>query len=384
MKAGQPAARTRPDAPASRGNANAAGAKGAQAQPASARPVIQRLVRVQNIDYNPQTGNFLSSNFDVGNIVRELQATNFWARLNRGEQTNLRNLANVGAANVLGNDVPTLATGLIAHVTGGGGGRVGALTPHVRELEHALGRAAAREVSDREETAFNTLHNLCRVKSRAKGVPNEVRFQDLPVRARTSLQSLIKQLRKAHNILNQIPLYIRNEVESSGRASSQFTTVRSPHENRAGWLPQPAVVTREAALNLAVANYITPLMWTSLSSNARAKIRALTGGTYNNAPATAVEDYCFFTLADRQNYFNNIFAPTVPTKQDRLRLAWDRYVRSCNVNNCPFIEFAAENAGGVSRFIYDFMQDRFYASVHYNWVNGFNPFIWIRNTPPTQ
>ena len=79
-----------------------------------------------------------------------------------------------------------------------------------------------------------------------------------------------------------------------------------------------------------------------------------------------------------------VFRGVMTTRADRVRWAWSGYARSCGNPGCPYIEFApGQAAGGISRLLWDYVNDLIYVSVHYNWVNGYNPFLQVTGTPAT-
>jgi len=336
--------------------------------------VIQRRVRIQNIDYDPERSAFRHSDFDVTKIVREATASGFWETLNSTERTNLQSM---GTADLTASDVPSLATAIIAHIQGSAS-RGATLTAVKNQLEHALGRAATVEVSTKEAGVFNTILDECTSRSRTKGGANQVNLAKLPDKTKTCLRSIVTKLTAQHNLLRNIRSYTRafDGVASSGRASYGLDIVRSAHTNRAGWLPAVAVATPEAALDTAVRAFLT-----NLAANGTPTEKTDVAGEFPTIATVTAQEFEDSTVAAgiKRQYFNNVFAVKV-TSADRVRLAWKRYVTDTSTS---YIEFTAADAGGVSRVVWDFVNDRFYICVHYNWVLGYNPFFQVNGLSST-
>lgn len=356
--------------------------------PGSSSPVIQRVVRVENIDYIPgesqsQPGAFKHSDFVVKDIEAELKRTSFWARLTGKEIDSLHEMS---ASNIKGVDIPSLAKNIIAHISANSQFRFNALMGFSKELEHALGEASASEASDKEVSVFKTILKECTLRSRSKGVASEVDLDKLPPGTKDFLQKLNAIIKTRHLELDDVakyPLLDSKGIDSSSRASAKLN-VRSPHENKAGWLPQFKAATKEKALEGAIPEFLKQFSRLARSSAKADRVEYLRRTDWFEGKPIEIENRTKMPENLKKVYYRDCFAETVNTRAQRAQLAWARYVNQFGETNYPYVEFTAENADGVSRVIYDYMNDIFYITLHYNWVQGFNPFFKINKTPHTM
>jgi hypothetical protein len=83
-----------------------------------------------------------------------------------------------------------------------------------------------------------------------------------------------------------------------------------------------------------------------------------------------------------RNYYREVLHVTLPTAAQKARHAWRQYADP-QFPGCPYIEFTASDAGELSRYVWDYQNDQWYIGVHYNWVHGYNPFIFVRGMQPS-
>jgi hypothetical protein len=336
----------------------------------------------------PVTSAFRAEQFPE--IWNSLANTNFRATLNQNPAVRARFTHEFidGALHAAQPDIPTLATAIVNAIGAQSIPIRNALLRNVGELELALGTHAHTNAGGGDSANFRTLMGAGGVvPSRRKGAPNTMSMIALAGEDQataTALNFLITTLTNRNNALNTVADYVAGWTPRS-RASEGLNAIRSSHQNGAGWLPQftaPAAAL-EAAL-LARANTTGPIL-----QGSAIPIRAAAGTALVNAVAGANQPSDVEEVVDAstdqflKNYFyRTVFWAAVPTKANRVLLAWARYATDAgNIANCPYIEFGG--GGLASRFIWDYANDRFFLSAHYNWVDGFNPFFQITGTPAT-
>jgi hypothetical protein len=346
-------------------------------QRAAGNRAVARFLDVQQIDFNPLSGNFHTSHLDVPMFLQTISGSNFHGACNQAEKGRLQN---VDGANLAALDVPRLATAIIQHVANNRQPRIDALTPHRSNLEGALVVAAPREVSDKEENVFKRVLDRASHKSRSKGTPNQIalaaltQFEPDMANGVNFIHGLVTARNQELGTLNT---FTAEPSFSSADHAVNGLPARSAHMNMAGWLAQ-----HNAPATLDVA------------ANAWAQQMALTGGgmyrseivrVFGGAPAgvtAAMIESSDLDLQVKRRYYREVMFTTLATPRQRATHAWREYANG-TLAGCPFIEFTATNAGGLSRYVWDYVNDRWYVNVHYNWVLGYNPFFLVNGLGPS-
>ena len=220
----------------------------------SRRASVQRLIQVQNIDYDPQSNRFHHSTLAAQTINERVQETNFAGVLNDQEKAALQGL---GGQDFVAPDIPQLATLIIQHLansnpTAKRASRQAALTQRRADLEFALGKAAPQEASDKEVGTFTTILNLATSKSRSKGTASQVALNVLPASSQAAINGLAADLLAQNNVIDAALLPYR--------AGAGMQNIRSPHQNQAGWLPAiQAQNANEANLDQQTVTFLNQL-----------------------------------------------------------------------------------------------------------------------------
>lgn len=340
--------------------------------------VLAREIRVTPVDYNPESQRLIHSTVEGNALkVQIRQAQALWDVLNGPERQRLDKLHQ---QTLQGSDVPTLADAIIGYLAGGTKARVLAISAQKSLLEEAIAAVAETKANTAEKGHFRQVQGMASHMSRNKGTPNTLPWAQVTGDLRSAVTNLTAKLLTRNQYLAGTNYAALDPTQTStGRATYQFDQVRSPHQNRAGWLQAHAAPNVEAALDNAAQAWVDNIR---LNGSAAAR-----GHINQRFPLPAPGPYTSRQVEDsalpavmRQHYLSNDFAQTVPTGDDRITLAWSRYAEDF-MAGCPYIEFTAEDAGGVSRFIYDYINDELYANTHYNWVDGFSPFFHITGGP---
>jgi hypothetical protein len=340
--------------------------------------VLAREIRVTPVDYNPESQRLIHSTVEGGALKTQIrQAQALYDVLTGPERQRLDKLHQ---QTLQGTDVPTLADAIIGYLAAGTKGRAAAIGAQKSLLEEAIAAVAQTKANPAEKGHFRQVQGMASHMSRNKGTPNTLPWAQVTGDLRSAVTTLAAKLQTRNQYLAGTNYAALDPTQTStGRATFQFDQVRSPHQNRAGWLQGHAAPNVEAALDTAAQAWLANIRATG-SAAAQAQIN-------QKFPLPALAPFTSRQVEDstlpavmRQHYLNNDFAQTAATGDDRITLAWSRYAEDF-MAGCPYIEFTAEDAGGVSRFIYDYINDELYANTHYNWVDGFSPFFHITGGP---
>jgi hypothetical protein len=166
-----------------------------------------------------------------------------------------------------------------------------------------------------------------------------------------------------------------------GRAAVGLGDVRSAHHNEARWLRhhespnlEPALNTQARAWLSHVAANGSPAEQADINPHFPAPARAT---------ATSIQvEQSALPVPLRNQYFTTRFTLVAATRAQRCHVNCARYANQFRPGT-TYIEFTVTGAEGMSRIVWDFVDDLFYGNTHYNWVDGFNPFFLITGTPAT-
>lgn len=341
--------------------------------------LLSRALTVTAVDWKPMAGSGEDSTVDARALKAQITQTRAAALWNLLQGVEKQRLDQLGRQNLQGPDVPSLAVAIIGFLAGNDRVRIRKISVQQSVLEEAIGAVATTPASGAEKGHFREVQGMASHMSRAKGTPNTVPWANVPPGdLRNFVIHLTTKLRQRNQYLAAGNYAAHDGATTSmQRASYRFAQIRSPHLNRAGWLPTHAVVDPEPALDTAAQAWWTRISTTgTVAEQAELNLHVPVGV---GITSQQVEDSgCSQAL--RQNYLSNEFANTASTPAARISLNWARYTAG-SFPGCPYIEFTAEDAGGVSRFVYDYVNNRLYANTHYNWVDGFSPFFEITGGP---
>ncbi|MBE2320929.1 hypothetical protein DVA67_033540 [Solirubrobacter sp. CPCC 204708] len=371
-----PTDRSRPGEPRRRAEQPSAIEQLLALQRGAGNRAVARFLDVQNIDYDPTSGRFHTGHVNAATFVTTLEDSNFYRTCNPAEKARVQN---INTANLAAVDMPTLTDVVIQHVANNLAPRLNALTPHRSNVEGALVVATPRapKVSDREEGVFKRIIPKATLKSRSKGVPSVIPLTDLnDVSAAMSNGVATTQATVAarNQALGQAATYMAQPSWSTADFAANGLAVRSAHMNMAGWLVQHNVAP---TLDLAANNWANHHAGPGGHAGTRQAIVA----EFGVAPAVTARDIERSNLPDpaKRRYFNEVVM-ALPTPRQRATHAWREYAHG-TMPGCPFIEFTADQAGGLSRYVWDYVNDAWYVGVHYNWIQGYNPFFHVTGLP---
>lgn len=241
--------------------------------------------------------------------------------------------------NASANDVPALAAILAA--------RQSART--VAEVEEAIGSLLAgphiSQWTQVEATQNDALLDAAQtVKSRAKGVPNTIPLATLDKVTKADFAGLIAKVKILQTTTKRrLPAEARELQEEYWlQHLSGEMDVRSCHTNGAGWLPVGSTQPRYDVLDNQINQAIT--------TNVLAR-RRLQG-----------------TQPFRFSFINSL------SQTDRRDFVWTAHCRG--YHHSPYVEFSVSGYKDL-RLVYDCLTGRYYATVHYKWQRGYNPFFHI-------
>jgi hypothetical protein len=349
--------------------------------------VIQREIRVQNIDYDPEAAE--DSRFRHG-FVDQAAFNQALLRSIRDSQTILlghRNIAQNVIRAVTGDgrlyshgDIEDLTRAIATDIgaeygTQGrpvAGALVGTLTDLVRTaLVENLQIDRLRPLVREEESGFDSLLRAANaVPSRRKGTPNTIPYANLPRAIRERLDRVLGDIRTerarwtAAAITPEYaaPKYFATEVLQRQRSKHY----QGNHTNMAGWLPAvaaPVDLISRAAEN--VYRHASPRLQRMLKRPDPAAALAdpvVRGHVYPNQFRTE----CTALLAQEMVGIND--AAVKLSAMAALCQGVSAYIEF----NIP---------GGISRVLYEPVNNRIYLSAHYKWHRGYNPFFEVTAFP---
>jgi hypothetical protein len=352
--------------------------------------VVQGAFRVTPTDFDPVANAVIHSTFtniEFGQVLANLagQAGLFHAELvkpiNNPAHGNFT-FAFINANVADQQDLPSLTTAIIIAICGANAAAVLRLTPHAGQLTRLLGMFAPTRAANPDKVRFRLIAGAAAVVlSRAKGVPSTVPYASLAAvsaGAYNAVTNRRNEIVNKNNDLDDMNNYISHQWNARGRASGGMNQIRSPHTNNAGWLPAAAAGTGALEVALLAA---TLIRGNALSGSGKlgrqGRGQQLVAWHGAAAQASDVEDNVDLAAdATMSNqFYRRVFWPTVATKAERVRLAWSRYAADFGVPNGAYIEF--NGGGAAARVIWDYVNDLYYISAHYNWVDGYNPHFEV-------
>lgn len=351
---------------------------GPPAKPAAQRqpprpPPLQRVLQIDHVDYNPDTGAYtdwrvtaadlkhnLAPYLVAGGGAQEIPADN--TPLPVPKRTIPRNaLAAVTdhTPNLNAPDVPSLAAAVATHLQGTQGLTNFERTRLVAASEDSIARASYALPPGKGD-AFDGLITHAASTSRSKGTANEIALGQLPGAMQGGVQGIAGALQTRNQAMIASGLQLGRFPLIAGladKASVDFASVRTAHTNLSGWLPahmgapmQPFATLEANVLNNTVGAFHTALQdGDDLNEGYRRRVEALLVAALGGAPSN----------------------------RQRMVLHWCAYaMQQPAALPYAYIEFAGPSTY-VSRFLYDYTSGDFYLSVHYSWSKGYNPFFKV-------
>jgi hypothetical protein len=341
--------------------------------------MLQRALTIRKVDFNPDTASELEAraqpiddafvNWTVEPEVLKARLTKFvnapgvaYPAGNEPLKPALLKfigprLNTIGELDLVGDDVPDLATHLVTHLKGTTATTFGEMERMQIAVETALSASSFALAGHAGGTDFDDLlRNSGGGGSRKKGVPSKIAHAQLGAHVQGGLKYLIEPLVARNRLLvaGRQPftrLLVAGDLGSA--ASTEMSDVRTHHVNKSGWLPAVVVPARQlpAAINALVA----------------AKLPArVTGELATNGNTLVTED--------NQKAYGGILAGVLrglAGPRGPLLYAWSEYAQ-----DFPYVEFSL-GGSELSRMIYDYVNAKFYISAHYHWHKGYNPFFEV-------
>ncbi len=336
------------------------------------------------VDTNPDTGAPTDSTVDAGQLGTKILASPLNAQLSAKER---QKIGSLGRANLQAAHVPALASAVLTYLVGAT--RARHLQQHIEGLINAIAELATTKASESEKSTFRRIRHGATVMSRLKGTPNQATLVKIASAQGigalgTKITALTTDILNRNNDLHNVANYAANDPTTgvTSRANFGFAGIRSPHINGAGWLPVHVVANPEPALDVAARAWLAHVAANGTLAEQADVNQHFPPPTHATATSQQVEA-SGLSQALRNQYLTGPFALVVNTRALRIALGWQRYAAGNGAPTCPYIEFTATGAAGVSRLVWDYVNDSVFASVHYNWVDGFNPFFEITDAPAT-
>ena len=353
----------------------------------AARPaprVVQREITVERVDYNPKEEDYRHGYVDEGAFYAALRV----ALKGDGALAGFRNqvdnvFAEVAKTDYSARDIPTVADAIVNAAVGEfqtkGLVLGGASASRVRA--HVLATLAANLQDDwqmamdgTESTAFDQLVTIVGEgdMSRAKGTATRIPVGNLPGSLRGHVNAVLDDIRQ------------ENAIWAVGAVSERYTMTaykgeftadvaerqggkhyQGNHTNLAGWLPSvPVPANRIAEVADDIAASGSPRLKRVLAAANASDRLGYTGDHIDPANPLRVE-------------YETLRAPRLAALTDAAvkRSAWG----ALGAGVSAYIEFNIP--GGMSRVVFDCVNDRVYITAHYKWRRGFNPFFEVTGFP---
>lgn len=297
-------------------------------------PSIQRTLTITN--YNTTAGGVAEN--QVLNTAQVRDAITRMVSNSRHRATILSNLTQQDSANAASPDVHSLAQTLCGAITD---------ATTLAQVRDAIGSTLINTNREEADEFDALLERASNPKSRAKGTPNEIARTSLPGDLPTKVQTITTKIGTINTKLAALALTDFDNVYPSAWAVTvkDGLDIRTAHDNGAGWLPAGNVAATFAAYDQRVQRVV-----------GRGPVQAaIRQGTYTEAGAMVRAASAQLGAAERQYY------------------AWAAHSGD---SRSPYIEISVPgNKNG--RVVYDFENNRFFYTIHYNWHKGYNPFFLI-------
>ena len=347
--------------------------------------ILQRDILVTNVDFDPDAGAFRHGEVDVGafwtHVVAALKADAQLALYVNQLANILQPLREV--PKIQAEDVDALAVNLSNRFVEGV--RARGLTIAGQKPERVLGHFRdaivatlqpdpLRAMDEQERKAFTQLIALASSTSRAKGTPSVIPYGTVPEKLRGDIAQLVGNV-TAENAqwtlvgltdTQRFPLLANADI--AGRQTEvAHVKYQGNHTNLAGWLPVKPVPVNKIATAYEYA-------WSHGSAGLRRRL----------GDSEALERLGISGPVGRPNRnphreeFLAIFDREGPQTDTELRRSvW----AGLGAGVSRYIEFATAHGSGISRIVYDVVDDDIYLTAHYKMHQGYNPFFRVEGAP---
>ncbi|HKV56928.1 MAG TPA: DUF4157 domain-containing protein, partial [Ktedonobacteraceae bacterium] len=345
--------------------------------------VIQRAITVQNIDYDPVANEFRHGIIQQAQFYQTLRAAiqgdnrfeNYLGQLNNVMQ-------GVAEQDFAQPDIDAVTTAIATAIRAAYNNRglvlnnatlVAALTQHIRAaLVAHIQPDHAMMMDEQERTAFDQLAGIGAAQmSRAKATPGQIPYNSLPAAIRNSVDAVLADIRAENALWTVAGLGPRYTLPDTTTFAAEIANrqrglrYQGNHTNLAGWLPAVAVPVNQIPI---IANAIYAAATSELQKRLL-RNNALVRMGFEGAGLAHPNRY-------RDEYNQLRAARLAPLGNAGLRLSvWASLAGGVSA----YIEF--HMAGGMSRLIYDPVNNRVYITAHYKWRQGNNPFFQVTAFP---
>ena len=339
---------------------------------------VQRQIRVQNIDYDPVAGVFRQGTINEAGFYARLRDLLNAAPFEQGHRNIRQNVCQAVQQNHDFElpDIDQLASAIAGQVTqryNTSGRPIG--TPN---MQQALVRGIQQALADNiqanhavdmdvgEGQAYDILrHRPGVVMSRAKGVPNQIDYANLPGNVRSDLNTRLAELRDERSGLSAAALTTQDCFPGTFAAGvcarQRELHYQGNHTNNAGWLAHVAVPND--AVSMAI-----DAMIHAASQGLREVLEDPNGLARLNEGTNEASGW----RAELRTLRNNHFQFNDAQVRDAALAALCQGVSA-------YIEFSLSTS--ISRMMYDVDKHRVYLTAHYKWRDGFNPFFQVNGFP---
>jgi hypothetical protein len=240
------------------------------------------------------------------------------------------------------------------------------------EVQAALMSAIQTKGSTTEQAGIKALLLLSSSKSQTKGTPNVVPITKFSATRQAAIRAIVTNLQNRNlTVIGSAAKYTGPGADMPPGAVAGAKHVRSAHHNAAGWLPATPVPNALPALAGIHAAWAAPA-----------------GLAAGHTPQSIEADYVSLPSPTVNAYLNGVIVPAIPAgvapaaaAKALAQYGWMRYAENSDSPNTTYIEFDAVDLEGISRVIWDYAADRFYATYHYLSLSGYSPFFYIDATP---
>lgn len=354
---------------------------------------LQRRLTVENIDYNPQTGEYRHGFIQQANFLTalrdEINGQVRWVNF-RGQVNNVlnavRDTANQDEGGLRYPDIPSLADRVTTEVINEYGARgLAAMGAQRAHLEPVIVRLLAANIqadvgagvamNAQEGNAYDGLRAIVTDArmSRAKGVANPLPYDRVGGALKGAVDTVLTGIRNERAYWRGIGirnLHISNflpppneEFNVAVRNSQRLSHYQGNHTNLAGWLP--AAAAPASPLNQQQNNILgaaTPGLNAILLAGAPLTALGIQKGA---APTALGQEFITLVRAARQAITNDNLVISIGSA-----LAQDI---------SAYVEFSMPT--DISRLVYDTVNGHAYVSAHYKWRAGYNPWFQITGFP---
>ncbi len=337
-------------------------------------PVVQRFVTVKNIDFDPvhnkprdgyikqEVFSALQSSLknDKGftlfvgqlqNVIQAISQKDFEAPDVHQLADAIRNavVQALGQKNLYPN---TTVKGIILQHA------ITAITENI-QADHSVA------MDQSESQAYDQLTAIVgrQAMSRAKGTPSNIAYNQLPTtptNLKSAVDAILGQIRTENGLWTTAslqPQLFLQTLHAMPRIRTRVPGYQGNHTNNAGWLP---TVTTPLRTLQTITQHVNPRIWRIMQDPQAADRLSYTGIHINANDALRLQ-----YEAGIQNAYGGM------GNADAKCMAWAELAQGVSA----YIEFHIP--GGISRLVFDPVNQCIYVSAHYKWRQGYNPWFQV-------